>query len=93
MSKNEAIQIPEEVKPLLGTKQKIGGHVFSYKNKLPFEEYDVINWRFGTGRIVDLKTGKAKHPSFQLLLKKPGMRAARWSKGFPCRSIKLDDQD
>jgi len=87
------MKIPEEVELLLGTKQKFGGGLFGSKKDLPFEEYDVIDWRFGSGKIINLETMQAIHPTFELLIKKDGMRASRWTRGFPCKSIKLEPED
>lgn len=87
------METPKEVKELLGTKQQLGGGLFSSKKELPFEEYDVIDWRFGSGQIMDRKTMKLLHPTFELLVKKEGMRASRWTRGFPCRSIKSENED
>lgn len=87
------MEIPSEVKELLGTKQQLGGGLFGSKKDLPFEEYDVLDWRFGSGIIMNVKTGERLHPTFELLIKKEGMRASRWTRGFPCRSIKLEPED
>lgn len=90
MNETEA---PEEFKKLIGTKQKLGGGLFSGKKELPFEEYDVLDWRFGTGQIWDTAKMIPLHPTVQLLVKKEGMRASRWTQGFPCRSIKLEKEE
>lgn len=87
------MEIPVEVKELLGTKQELGGGLFGSKKDLPFEEYDILDWRFGRGKIMSRKTMKIIHPTFELLVKKEGMRASRWTRGFPCRSIILEDED
>ncbi|ALU74720.1 hypothetical protein AUW17_05305 [Tenacibaculum dicentrarchi] len=87
------MEIPKEVKHLLGTKQELGGGLFSGKKELPYEEYNVLDWRFGSGLIMNKKTGEMLHPTFQLLVKKEGMRASRWTRGFPCRSINLENED
>lgn len=52
------MEIPKEVKHLLGTKQELGGGLFSAKKDLPFNEYDILDWRFGSGKIIDTKTMK-----------------------------------
>ena len=92
-NENKIMEIPKEVQPLLGTKQQLGGGLFGSKKELPFEEYDVIDWRFGSGKIMNMKTMQAIHPTFELLIKKKGMRASRWTRGFPCLSIKLEPED
>jgi hypothetical protein len=86
------MEIPTEVKGLLGTEQELGGGLFGNKD-VPFEKYNVLDWRFGSGQIMNMKTMQAIHPTFELLIKKEGMRASRWTRGFPCRSIKLEPED
>lgn len=86
-------EAPEGFKELLGTKQKFGGYLFSHSKELEFEEYDVLDWRFGTAKIFDMEEMKELHPTVQLLIKKEGMRASRWTRGFPCRSIKLEEEE
>jgi hypothetical protein len=86
------MEVPREVKELLGTEQMLGGGLFGNKD-LSFEKYKVLGWRFGSGKIMDMKTMELIHPTFELLIKKEGMRASRWTRGFPCISIKLEPQD
>lgn len=88
MNNNEA---PKEFKELIGTKQGLGGGLFGNK-EVPMEEYDIIDWRFGSAQVMDMKTLKSIHPTVELLVKKEGMRASRWTRGFACRSILLDEQ-
>lgn len=83
-------EAPEEFKELIGTKQTLGGGLFGSKN-YPYEEYDVLDWRWGSATVINMKTLKPLHPTIELLVKKEGMRASKWTKGFPCKSIKLDE--
>ncbi len=76
---------------IVGTKQQMGGGLFSDKKDLPYEEYDVLDWRWGSAKIVDMKTLKPKCPTIEYLIKKDGMRASRWTRGFPVPEIKLKD--
>ena len=87
------MEAPKEFKDLIGTVQKLGGGLFSDKKDLPYKEYNVIDWRWGSAQVMDLKTMKAIHPTVELLVKKEGMRASRWTRGFPCRSVELKDED
>lgn len=87
------MEIPAEVKDLLGTKQELGGGLFGSTKDYPFKEYDVLDWRIGSGVIMDMKTMQPKHPTFELLIKREGMRASKWTRGFPLRSIILEDED
>jgi len=82
---------PKEFIDLIGTKQLLGGGLFGQKD-LPMEEYNVLNWRWGSAQIIDLETMKCIHPTVELLVKRNGMRSSRWTKGFPCRSIKLTEE-
>lgn len=85
--------VPKEFEPLIGTKQTLGGYLFSANKQKTMQEYDVIDWKFGSAQIMDMKTLKAIHPTVELLVKQPNMRASRWTRGFPCRSIKLNSKD
>jgi len=87
------MEAPKEFTALVGTTQLMGGYLFSRSKKLPMEEYNVIDWRWGSAKIMDMKTLKVKHPTIELLVKKDEMKASRWSKPFPCTSIKLIDED
>jgi len=87
------MEIPIEVGHLIGTKQQLGGGLFSSMKEPPFEEYDVIDWRFSSAQIMNMKTMEAIHLTFELLVKNKNMRASRWTRGFPCRSIKLKPQE
>ena len=87
------MEAPKEFKALIGTKQRLGGGLFSRKKKVEPQEYGVIDWRWGSGQIINMKTMKPIHPTVELLVKANGMRASRWTRGFPCRSIKLSDED
>lgn len=86
------MEAPEEFKDLIGTTQTMGGCLFGSKD-IPMEEYKVLDWRWGSGKIFDMKTLKVLHPTVELLVKREDMRASRWTRGFPCRSIKLDEEN
>jgi len=70
----------------------VGGGLFGSKKDLPFDEYHIIDWRWGSGNIINMSTLQPIHPTVELLVKKEGMRASRWTRGFPCRSIKLEQE-
>ena len=86
------METPKEIKNLIGSKQMLGGGLFS-KKALPIQEYDVLNWRWGSAQVMNMKTMKAIHPTVELLVKREGMKASRWTRGFPCRSVELKDED
>lgn len=83
---------PEEFQKLIGTKQTMGGCLFS-RNEIEFKQYDVIDWRWGSARIMDMKTLKVKHPTIELLVKNSEMKASRWTKPFPVRSVNLNEEE
>jgi hypothetical protein len=87
------MEAPIEFKPLIGTKQRFGGGLFSHKKDMPTQEYDVLDWRWGSAQVINMKTLKAIHPTVELLIKRDGMRASRWTRRFPCTSVKLTDEE
>ena len=38
------MEAPEEFKELIGTKQTLGGGLFSQNKEVPMQEYDVLDW-------------------------------------------------
>ncbi len=81
--------IPQNYTILVGTKQSFSRGLFSAAKDLPEREYDVLDVRFGSATIVDLKTLKELHPTIQFKLKGDKMKRAQWSRPFACREIKL----
>lgn len=86
------MEAPEGFKELIGTKQTLGGGLFSQNKEVPMQEYDVLDWRWGSAQVIDMKSLKAIHPTVELLVKREGMRVSRWTRGFACRSVKLKDE-
>lgn len=87
------MEAPKEFKELIGTKQTLGGGLFSGNKETPYQEYDILDWRWGSAQVMNMKTMKEIHPTVELLVKREGMRASRWTRGFPCRSVDLKDED
>lgn len=85
------MDIPQKYKDLVGTKQVFSGCLFSQANDMPKHEYDVLKIRLGSGVIMDMEAFKPIHPTFDLLLKREGMKQAQWAKGFPICEIELRD--
>lgn len=88
------MEIPQKYKDLVGTSQKFVGPVLSYKNNI--EEptiFYIKDIRWGTAKVMDMDTMKMKHPTFQLLLIRNGMKRAQWSKPMPIPEIELTDED
>lgn len=87
--------IPQKYRDLVGTKQKFHGGLFSESKEIKPTEFDVLNIRWGTSTFLDVeelrKTGNSSYenPSFNLLLKRKGMKRAQWSRPFPIREIDL----
>lgn len=86
------MEIPKRWKDLKGTVQKLGGGLFSSNKEEPEAEYNVLDLRWGAATIMDMKTMEETHPTIELLVKKDGMRASRWTKGFKCTDIDLRKQ-
>lgn len=87
------MEIPKHHIDFVGTKKSFGGGLFSGKKELEFEEYDVLDWRWGSAQIWDTKNMIPMHPTIEYLLKKDGMRASRWTRPFPVREIQLEAED
>lgn len=83
------MEIPKKYKDLVGTKKFFHGGIFSSKMAMEQTEFDVLDIRCGDAVIVDLKNTKYKHPTFELLIRRKGMRAARWTRPFPIREINI----
>lgn len=83
--------IPKSFTKLVGTKQKFTGGLFSGQKSVPKTEFEVLDARWGSGIIMDMKTLKSLHPTVQLLVKNKTMKRSRWTRGFACREIKLKD--
>lgn len=84
------MSIPKKHKDLVGTKQKLGGGLFSNK-EVESAEYDVLDIRWGSAQIFDMKKMKPKHPTVEYLIKNETMKRSRWTKGFAVREIILKD--
>lgn len=89
----DTMEMPQVYLDLVGTKQKLGGGLFSHKKDVDFQEYDVLDWRWGSGKIIDRKTLKFLHPTVEFLIKRKEMKRSRWTKGFAVSEIKLDQDD
>jgi hypothetical protein len=85
------MEMPKNHTDLVGKKQQMGGGLFSHKKDMPYEDYDVLDWRWGSAKIVDTKTLKPVCPTIEYLVKKEGMKKSRWTRGFPVPEIKLKD--
>jgi len=89
----KTIELPQKYIDMVGTEMSLGGGLFSNKKDLPFEKYNILDWRWGSGKIVDMKTKQPKHPTVEFLVKKEGMKRSRWTRGFAVREIKLSSWD
>lgn len=87
------MEMPKRVTDLVGTKQIFSGGVFSSRKDIEQTEFNVLKWRWGSASIMDMNTMKMIHPTVEYLVKREGMRASRWTRGFPVREIKLEDDD
>ncbi|ANW96726.1 hypothetical protein AXE80_10770 [Wenyingzhuangia fucanilytica] len=85
--------LPQQYLDLIGTVQRFKGYLFSYKIlKKNYEDYNVLDWRWGSAKVYDTKTNREKHPTVEFLLKNDSMKKSQWSKGFPVREIELKEE-
>jgi hypothetical protein len=87
------MELPKHYTDRVGTTQEFGGGLFSSKKDLPFEKYKVLDWRWGTAKIMDMKTMTEKHPTIEYLLKNDSMKRSRWTRPFPVREIELKPEE
>lgn len=89
------LEIPKKYTDMVGTKQRFSGGLFSQNKEVAETEFNVLNIRFATARVINVeelrKTGKSSinHPTFELLLKNDKMKKSQWSRPFPIREINL----
>jgi len=48
-----------------------------------------MDWRWGTAKIMNMKTMEMEHPTVEFLIKNKEMKRSRWTKPFPVREIRL----
>lgn len=90
--------IPQKYLDMVGTECELGGGLFTRNRVEPDAKYQVLDIRWGTGRIIDFAemkaTGKSsyEHPTFQLLVKNDSMKRSRWTNSFPIRDINLANE-
>lgn len=87
------MEIPKHHIEFVGKTQQFGGGLFSPKQDLEFEEYNVLNWRWGSAKVINMKTLKAIHPTIEYLVKKEGMKKSMWTKPFAVREILLEEEN
>ncbi|MEM7487257.1 MAG: hypothetical protein AAF348_18770 [Bacteroidota bacterium] len=87
----EKMIMPQHYIDIVGKKAKLSGGLFTPKRAEPSLEYDVLDWRWGSGKIINTKTLEMLHPTVEFLIKREGMKRSRWTRGFPVREINLKD--
>ncbi len=90
---SEVMTMPQKYVDMVGTKRILSGGIFTGKRDEPEQEYDILDWRWGSGKIMDLNTMEMLHPTVEFLIKREGMKRSRWTRGFPVREIKLSQED
>lgn len=78
---------------MVGKKFIFSGGLFSSKKALEPTEFEVLEWRWGSTKIMNMKTMKEIHPTVEFKLKNKDMKRSQWSKPFPVREIKLKGKD
>ncbi|MBO2546076.1 hypothetical protein J0871_16790 [Salegentibacter sp. BDJ18] len=86
-------QVEKKHNEMVGKTYLFSGGLFSRKRDEPQAEYEIKDWRWGTGKIMDMKTMKIKHPTVEFLIKKEGMKRSRWTNPFPVREIEINNND
>jgi len=87
------MEIPAAVEELLGTNREFGGGLFSSNKESEPAHYNVLDWRWGSGTIMNMETFEELHPTFELLLKNDDMKRSRWTRGFPARDFIPDGDE
>ena len=89
------MSIPKKYQDLVGTKQTLGGGLFSGKKESPQKDYNIIGIRWGSATVVNFqefsKTCESsyEHPTIELLVKSDDMKKSRWTRGFKVKEIDL----
>ncbi len=87
------MEIPKKYIDLVGTKQTFQGGIFSSNKSMKPTEFNVLDIRWGTATVINVRELREKgessyeHPTFDLLLKREGMKKAQWCRSFPIREI------
>jgi hypothetical protein len=90
-------EMPQHYIDLVGKKRTFSGGLFSHKRAEPEKEYDILDWRWGSAKIVNYneikKTGQSSYmyPTVEYLIKSPDIKRSRWTRGFPVREINLKE--
>jgi hypothetical protein len=84
------MEIPQRYKRMIGKKFTFSGNLFNQKESLKRFRATVIDVRFGTAQIFDLKTHEYTHPTIEFLLKNNSMKRSQWCRPMPCPEIQLD---
>lgn len=85
--------LPQEYLDLVGTKQTVSGCVFSYEKEIEPQEFDVLDIRRGSARMIDYNKMEVTNLSYELLLKNDSMKRAQWSKPFPDMITEVTDTE
>lgn len=85
--------LPQEYLNLVGTKQTVGGCVFSYNKEIEPKEFNVLDIRRGSARMINFDKMKVTNLTYELLLKDDKMKKAQWSKPFPDTITKVKDTE
>ena len=84
--------IPQQYKDMVGTKREFSGGLFSSKKAIEPTEFNILNVRWGSAKIMNMKTMEMLHPTVEFLVKNENMKRSRWTRPFPVREIKLEPE-
>lgn len=97
METAKPIEMPQRIKDMVGKEHKMSGGLFSARRSEPEATYTVLDYRWGTGRIMNIKELQEKgessyeYPVVEFLVKNESMVRARWTRGFPVKEINLKE--
>ncbi len=81
--------MPKRVTDMVGKEFEMKGGLFSSRKEIPPTKFTVLDYRFGSGIIMNMKTMTEEHPTVEFLVKNGSMKRSRWTRGFPIPEIDL----
>ena len=83
------MEMPKKYQDFIGSTKVFSGGLFSHKRAEPEKEYQVLDWRWGSAKIMDMVNMEFKHPTVEFLIKNEDMKRSRWTRPFPVPEIIL----
>lgn len=83
--------IPQKYLDMIGKEFEFSGGLFSGKKSVEPAKYKILDVRFSSAFIINLKTRKAKCAAIEFLIKNDTMQRSRWTRPFPCPEVKYKE--